>query len=226
MLVKSHMTRDPVAASPDHTLATALRLTREHRVRHLPVVAGGKLVGILSDRDIRLALPSPLAVDAVERQDFLERTAVAEVMTREVITVGDCDTVEDAAKTLYRHRIGAVPVVDARDRLLGILTETDVLHAFVEILGGSEPSTRLEVELPDRPGELARAVGILGAELRLNITSVLVPPARARGARTAILHVATIDPREAISALEGAGYRVGWPSLETDPRRPAEVSRG
>ena len=223
MLVKNHMSRDPVAASPDHTLATALRLTRENRIRHLPVVSGGKLVGIISDRDIRLALPSPLSADALERQEFLDRTAVAEVMTREVITVGAADTVEDAAKTLYRHRIGAVPVVDAHDRLLGILTETDILHAFVEILGGSGPSTRLEVELPDRPGELARAVGILGEELRLNITSVLVPPVRSRGARTAILHVATIDPREAIAALEGAGYRVGWPSLEADLRRPVEV---
>jgi acetoin utilization protein AcuB len=223
MLVKNHMTRDPVAASPDHTLATALRLTREHRVRHLPVVAGGKLVGIISDRDIRLAMPSPIAVDEGDRQDFLDRTSVAQVMTREVISAGAADTVEDAAKTLYRHRIGAVPVVDADDRLLGILTETDVLHAFVEILGGSEPSTRLEVELRDRPGELARAVGILGETLRLNITSVLVPPTRERGSRTAILHVATIDPREAIAALEEAGYRVGWPSLEADLRGAVEV---
>jgi acetoin utilization protein AcuB len=223
MLVKNHMTRDPVAASPDQTLGTALRLTRAHHVRHLPVVAGGKLVGIISDRDIRLAMPSPITVDEVDRQEFLERTAVAQVMTREVISVGAADTVEDAAKTLYRHRIGAVPVVDAHDRLLGILTETDILHAFVEILGGSEPSTRLEVELRDRPGELARAVRILGEDLRLNITSVLVPPARGPGSRTAILHVATIDPREAIAALEGAGYQVGWPSLEADLRRPVEA---
>jgi acetoin utilization protein AcuB len=223
MLVNSRMTREPVAASPDHTLARALRITRENRVRHLPVVAGGELVGILSDRDIRLASPSPYAADDVDRTEFLERTSVAEVMTREVITIGAADTVEDAAKALVRHRIGALPVVDAGNHLVGILTETDILHAFVEMLGGSGASTRLEVELPDRPGELARAVRILGEELRLNITSVLVPPGRPQTPRCAIVHVATIDPREAIAALEGAGYRVGWPSLEADLRRPLEA---
>ncbi|MDB4948989.1 MAG: acetoin utilization protein AcuB [Gemmatimonadetes bacterium] len=222
MLVKNRMTRDPVAVSPDHTLAAAQQLTQEHRIRHLPVVSGGELVGILSDRDIRSASPSTVATDEPGRAEFLGRTSVAEVMTREVISAGATDTVEDAARVLCRHRIGALPVVDAANRLLGILTETDVLHAFVEMLGASNASTRLEVELRDRPGELARAVRIVGEDLRLNIGSVLVPPMRERGNKTAILHVATIDPREAIAALEAAGYRVGWPSLEADLRRPAE----
>jgi acetoin utilization protein AcuB len=250
MLVKNRMTRDPVAVSPDHTLAFALKLAREQRVRHLPVVAGGELVGIVSDRDMRLATPSPYTADDVDRLEFLERTPVAEVMTREVVSVGAADTVEDAARALVRHRIGALPVVDAhnrllgiltetgalvrhligalpvvdaQNRLLGILTETDILHAFVQMLGGSGPSTRLEVELADRPGELARAVHVLGEELHLNIGSLVVPPGPGRAARTAIIHVATIDPREAISALEAAGFRVGWPSLEADLRRPVEV---
>jgi acetoin utilization protein AcuB len=223
MLVKNRMTRDPVAVSPDHTLAAALRLAREHRVRHLPVVAGGELVGIVSDRDVRLATPSPYAEGEPDRAEFLERTPVAQVMTREVISIGAADTVEDAARALVRHRIGALPVVDAGNRLLGILTETDILHAFVQMLGASGASTRLEVELPDRPGELARAVHLVGGELKLNITSLLVPPGRDGAPRAAILHVATIDPREAIAALEGAGFRVGWPSLEADLRRPVEV---
>jgi len=147
MLVNSRMTREPVSVSPDHTLARALRTAREHRVRHLPVIAGGELVGILSDRDIRLATPSPYTADGMDRDDFLDRTSVAEVMTREVITVGAADTVEDAAKALVRHRIGALPVVDAGNHLLGILTETDILHAFVEMLGGSGASTRLEARV-------------------------------------------------------------------------------
>lgn len=221
MLVSQRMTRDPVAVSPVQSLADALRLTREHRIRHLPVVQDGEVVGIVSDRDIRLAMPSPLTVADEDRAAFLERTPVSAIMTREVISAGPLDTVEDAAKLFRRHRVGSLPVVDAAGGLLGILTETDILHVFAALLDGGQPSSRLEIVLPDRPGELARAVGILG-ERRLNLSSVLVPPGRGRGRITAIVHVNTIDPREAIGALEAAGFEVGWPSLEADLRRGME----
>ncbi|HEU0013355.1 MAG TPA: CBS and ACT domain-containing protein [Longimicrobium sp.] len=218
MLVSTRMTRNPVSASPDLPLAEALRLAREHRVRHLPVVAGGEVVGIVSDRDLRLALPSPLSTGGGDAAE-VERAPVSRVMTREVVTIGPYDAVEDAAKLMHRHRIGALPVVDARGALLGMLSESDVLAAFAEMLGPPGASSRLEIELPDRPGELARAMGIIGADLGLNVCSLLVPPGRGR--RVVIVHVATIDPREVIGALEAAGYRVGWPSLEMDLRTGA-----
>lgn len=220
MLASKRMTRNPVSASPDLPLAEALRLAREHRIRHLPVVSGGEVVGIVSDRDLRLALPSPLAPSGDDTA-AVERTPIERVMTREVVTIGPYDSVEDAAKLMHRHRIGALPVVDAHGALLGMLSESDVLAAFAEMLGPPGASSRLELALPDRPGELARAMGILGADLGLNVCSLLVPPGRAGGERIVIVHVATIDPREAVAALEGAGYRVGWPSLEMDLRRGA-----
>jgi len=218
MLVKNRMSADPVAVTPDTTLADASGLAREHRVRHLPVVEDGALVGIVSDRDLRTALPSPLEPHDPARADAVRRTPVREAMTRDVVTVGPYDTVEDAARFLCRHRIGALPVVDAHGRLLGMITETDVLSAFAEVLGSGGASSRLEVSLPDRPGELARLLGTL-AGLGLNITSLMVLPKGEGGRKTAIVHVATIDPREAIAALEGAGATVGWPSLEADLRR-------
>ncbi len=212
------MTRDPFTVGPDDTLSHALRLTREHRIRHLPVTDGeGVLVGIVSDRDVRLAMPSPLTVADPERVAFLDRTPVSAIMTREVVTVSPGDPIEDAAKTLCRHRIGAVPVTDTAGRLEGILSETDLLGAMVQILGGTEPASRLEVALADRPGELARAVAIL-AEHSVNIVSLLVSPVRVDGDKTVIFHVGTIDPREPLHALEAAGFRVGWPSLEEDVR--------
>lgn len=223
MLVKHRMSTDTVSVSPDDSLATALRLTREHRIRHLPVVDDGVLVGILSDRDIRLAMPSPIEVADAERAAMLERTPIAGVMTAEVVTAGELDTVEDAAKSLCRFRIGALPVVDAHGRLRGMITETDVLQAFAEVLSAGGASSRLEVSLPDRPGELARALRIIGEELRLNITSLMVLPVAQAGRKTVIVHVATIDPREAIAALERAGAVVGWPSLEADLRKGMEA---
>lgn len=218
MLVNKRMTRAPLVVSPGQSLADALRLTRERRIRHLPVVEDGELVGMVSDRDVRLAMPSPLTEADAERVAFLDRTPVSAVMKREVVTVGPYDTVEDAAKEMRRRRIGAIPVVDAHGRLLGILSESDVLDAFVEILGPAGASSRLELGMDDRPGELARAMRIIGEERGVNVCSMMIPPGSEGGRRIAILHVATIDPRDTIAALEAAGFAVGWPSLEADLR--------
>jgi acetoin utilization protein AcuB len=214
------MRREVVTVTPDDTLATALKLTRQHRIRHLPVVlASGELAGILSDRDIRLAMPSPLTTPDAERAEYLERTAIAGIMTRKVISIGPDETVEDAAKLIVNHRIGSLPVVGSDDRVQGMLTETDVLHAFVRLLGVAEPSSTIEVRLQDRPGELGRALMIISETTGLNIVSLIVPSVRHEERKTAVIHLATIDPREAIESLESAGYEVGWPSLERDLRK-------
>jgi acetoin utilization protein AcuB len=219
MLVKKRMTHDPVVVSPRHSLADALRLTRERRIRHLPVVDEGVLVGIVSDRDVRTALPSPITEPDAERVAFLDRTPVSAVMRTSVDSIGPLDTVEDAAKLMRRRRIGALPVVDAHGAVLGILSESDVLDAFVEILGPANASSRLEIALADRAGELARAMRVIGEELHVNICSLMVPPGTPGEGRVAIVHVNTIDPRETIAALEAAGFEVGWPSLESDLRQ-------
>lgn len=218
MLVNKRMTRDPLTVAPGEPLAAALRLTREKRIRHLPVVENGELVGMVSDRDVRLAMPSPLTEPDDQRLAFLERTPVSAVMKRDPVTIGPYDSVEDAAKEMRRRRIGAIPVVDAAGRLLGILSESDVLDAFVEILGPAGASSRLEVGMDDRPGELARAMRVIGEERGVNVCSLMIPPGEPGGRRVAILNVATIDPRDTIAALEAAGFEVGWPSLEADLR--------
>ena len=97
MLVKKRMTRDTVTVSPAHSLADALRLTRARRIRHLPVVQDGEVVGIVSDRDVRLAMPSPLTESDERRVAFLEGTPISAVMRTDVATIGPNDTVEDAA---------------------------------------------------------------------------------------------------------------------------------
>jgi acetoin utilization protein AcuB len=214
MLVTKRMTLDPVSIAPDAPLREALRLTREHRIRHLPVVSGGDLVGIVSDRDLRLALPSSVEDADAAGTARVEESPVSGVMTANVITVGPGDTLEDAAVRMRRHRVGALPVVDAAGALLGIVTESDVIAAFVEVFTASGPSSRLEIALTDRAGELSRAVRVIGEELRLNINSIMVNrPDRPGGERTAVVHVATIDPREAIAALRRIGCTVGWPTL-------------
>ena len=219
MLVQNRMTRDPVRVAADASIADALRLVRQHRVRHLPVLEDGTLVGIVSDRDLRLAMPSPLGMETPEFVALVEGTRVDAIMARDVITTGPTDTLEDAAVRMTRSRVGALPVVDAEGALVGLISETDVLRAFVEVFTASGPASRLEVALDDRPGELARAVRVIGEECRLNIASIMVGRASPGARRTAVVHVATIDPREVIATLERNGIEVGWPSLEADLRR-------
>jgi acetoin utilization protein AcuB len=117
----------------------ARQLMAKERIRHLLVMDGGLLAGILTDRDIRLNLPSQATTLSVwEINYLLTELTVGKVMTRSVLTVGPDRSVRDAALLMLEHTIGALPVVDA-GRVVGIVTETDMLRAFVKAAGGSTP---------------------------------------------------------------------------------------
>jgi acetoin utilization protein AcuB len=217
MLVRSRMTPNVHTVSPDTTLAEALGLSRTHRIRHLPVLDdNGRLVGIVTDRDLRLAMPPIWADEHDELTQALHTRRVGELMITAIITVQPDTPVDDAAKLLYTHHIGCLPVLED-DRLIGILTETDLLRAFAELLGGRAMSKRVEVQMPNRPGELARVVRLIGIEKRINITGMVVPPLKGDDDCVAIMHLQVDDASEIAHALRKVGYRVGTPSLETDP---------
>jgi acetoin utilization protein AcuB len=130
---------------------------------------------------------------------------VAEILTQPVITVLPVIPVEEAARIMLAEKISALPVT-VEDRLIGLLTETDVVDLFVRALGAGEPSSRLDVTLDEKPGalgEAVRAVEAAGAD----VTSVVSLRSR-RGRREAVIRVATIDPRSAIASLEAAGSAV------------------
>ena len=123
MLVKERMSPRFITIGPDASLAEARSLLDQHRIRHLPVVEDGNPVGIITDRDIRSAAPA----------SSLGQVKVGEIMTRNLITVTPGTQVQEAAKLMVTHRIGGLPV--QRDgRLVGIITETDLLNALVEIM--------------------------------------------------------------------------------------------
>jgi acetoin utilization protein AcuB len=122
---------------------------------------------------------------------------------------------EDAANLLYTHHIGCVPVLED-DRLVGILTETDLLRAFAELFGSRTPK-RLEVQMPNRPGELARVVRLIGIEKKINIAGMVVPPLQCGEDCVAIMQLQVDEPSAIVHALRKVGYRVGTPSLENDP---------
>jgi len=193
MLVGDVMQTRVVTVAPFTTVPEALGLAQRRGIRHLPVVDGG-LVGIVSDRDLKRALG---AGGAEERR-------VDQIMTRAVVTVTPGAPVEEAARVMLEERISALPVVDG-GRLVGIVTETDVVELFVRAMGAAQPSSRLDVVLGERPGALAEAVqAVEGADATVCSIVTLV-----RGSlREAIIRVATINPGPAVSALEARGFTV------------------
>ena len=131
MDVRKHMTTPPIAITGDTDFKTALGLMEKHRIRRLPVVdVDGVIAGIVVERDLLIAadryLNSPVDV--------------ARIMTREVVTVRAATPVVDAAMVMTERKIGGLPVVDTSGKLLGIITETDLLHALVALLRRSQPS--------------------------------------------------------------------------------------
>jgi acetoin utilization protein AcuB len=127
------MTQAPLTISPETSVQAAYRLIQEQRLHHLPVCEDGRLVGLVSERDLRLVVPSPATSLAVhEVHSLLERLTVAEIMTRFPVTIGPNHALTEAASRMLTHHVQALPVTDNR-RLVGILTRTHLLYAFIRL---------------------------------------------------------------------------------------------
>lgn len=215
MFVARRMHRNVVTVSPAESILEARRRMRGNNIHQLPVTSGdGKLVGILSDRDIREAmLPIGLLPGSTvkEMEDILSSTPVEKVMTRKVVTATLADSLEDAVVLLHDFRVNALPVVDDKGRVVGIITRTDVLKAFVETLGVGEISSRIEVVVPDLPGALAQIVTIIKT-FRVNITSVLTTGHAEGGKRAIFFRLGTLNVVPIKNAIREAGFEILDPS--------------
>ena len=169
MLVHERMGKHPLTVKPDAPVDATLKRMKEEWIRRFPVVGDeGELVGIVSQTDLLYAAPSPSTSLSVYEMHYLySRIEVSQVMTEEVVTVEHDDPIEEAARLMIDHRIGGLPVM--RDgQLVGIITETDIFKAFMEMLGARDQGVRLTVLCPDRRGELAalaNAVAELGGDI-------------------------------------------------------------
>lgn len=127
------MTRDVVTLSPDQMLSDVVDLMRRRKIRHLPVMEDSKVVGIVTDRDVKRALPSVFSGNQDEYEQVLNSTRVEQVMTRDPFTVAPADPIKDVVKVMVDRKFGAIPVVD-RGKLVGIVTDIDLLRAYYNSL--------------------------------------------------------------------------------------------
>jgi len=156
MFVGERMSRPVIAVSPDDPINEVLAMFRNEHIRRAPVMKEGKLVGIVSERDLLNASPSSATTLSVWELNYLiSKVTIKNVMTKKVITV-DADTpIEEAAKIMADKKIGGLPVVSA-GKVVGIITETDLFKILLELMGARQKAIRVTVTVPDRPGELAK----------------------------------------------------------------------
>ena len=172
MLVRERMSKQPVTITADVPITEALRIMRENQVRRLPVLdSEGALIGIVSEKDLLYASPSPAtSLSIYEMHYMLSRLKVTELMTPDPVTITPDTLLEEAALIMADNKIGGLPVME-NGRLVGIITETDIFKVFLELLGAREKGLRLTLRIPERMGEMARITTAI-AELGGNIMAL------------------------------------------------------
>jgi acetoin utilization protein AcuB len=156
MFVAKRMTSNPTTITPHTTVADAFEIMRNNRFRRLPVVDGnGKLLGIVTDRDLREVSPSPATTLSIfELNYLLAKMLVKDIMKTKVITILDDATIEEAALMMYNHKIGGLVVVNGSNQVVGIITETDIFKCFVDVMGLTEGKKRITLDVTDNVGVL------------------------------------------------------------------------
>lgn len=196
MKIKSLMVPDPITITEDASIEEAIDLMKTNSIRHLPVVSGGNMLeGFVTLADLKTGLiPSMLA-----------GLCLSDLMIREPITVEPDSDIEIAAQLIYKYKIGGIPVVK-RGKLVGIITETDMLRAFIDMMGILSASSRIDVVIGTEPGSLNKAMLVVqknGGE----IMSVGITGQRGRK-RTYHFRLYPCKTARIKDALEKAGYKV------------------
>jgi len=210
MIIEQIMEKNVLSLTPEDSISTALNILKQNKIRHIPITTKNRiLVGIVSDRDIRDAMPSSLLSEPYESSIFQKQ--LKDIMKTEVITVHPLNFVEEAAAIFYEKKIGCLPVIK-HGKLVGIITESDVLYTFVQLTGVHQPSSRIEVRVPNKAGMLSEVSAIFHKK-SVNISSVLVYPDKDEQYKILVYRVQTMNPMGVVKELQENGYTVLWPNI-------------
>ncbi|MGY4796916.1 acetoin utilization AcuB family protein [Lysinibacillus sp. FSL K6-0057] len=210
MIVEEIMNDEPYTLAPTNTVHEALKLMREKKVRHLPVVDDERhVLGVITERDIKEVLPSSLQD---EPNSPVFNAKVEEIMVKDPLIGHPLDFVEEVALTFYESKVGCLPIVSG-GKLVGIVTTTDLLYTYIELTGATEPGSKIEIRVSDTPGVLFEITKIFHQH-HANVQSVLVYP-DSENTQNKILsvRVKTLNPLAMIEDLRKEGFDVLWPNL-------------
>ena len=210
MILEEIMAKNVKTLSKDDTIQSAFQLMCDHHIRHLPITdEDNRLTGLVTNQDIRDATPSIFRSDF--HQEDLQKP-LSTIMKTDVITGHPLDFVEDTAALFYENKIGCLPILK-EDKLVGIVTETDVLHTFVKLTGADQPGSFIQVKVLNKTGILSEIAGVF-KDKKVNIQSVLVyPDSNDERYRVLVIRVQTMNPMKVVASLKEAGYEVIWPNM-------------
>ncbi|GGG30053.1 acetoin utilization protein AcuB [Lysinibacillus alkalisoli] len=210
MLVEQIMNNKPYTLEAHHTIRDAMRLMREKKIRHIPIVTPNReVIGVVTQRDLKEAMPSSL--ESAERDRLFDVT-VDQFMIKSPIMAHPLDTVEDLALIFYDAKVGCLPII-SNNELVGIVTTTDMLYTYVELTGAHKPGSKLEIRVEDTPGVLAHITKIM-ADHKTNVQSVLVyPDDKSTTHRVLSIRIQTVNPIELIEDLIKHGFDVLGPAF-------------
>jgi acetoin utilization protein AcuB len=233
MFVSRSMTRKVITVNPDTTIFEAQDLMAKHSIRHLPVVDGtNRLIGIVTDRDLRSALPYRVfreGISPADKEGF-QNLKVNDIMTRTVISIPPSYTIQDALLVVQNSKVGALPVVDDEGYLRGILSVRDLLRAFINVLGIGQPGTLLCILVEEKVGQLKKIVDAI-TEMGVSFGSVLVARYWDEKKRAVFPYLLTQNVAQVKKKLTAMGYELvdpmQWyidqlPDTEPPPDQPAE----
>lgn len=205
MLVETIMTSPVFTLRPDNTIEDAMDMMSKRSLTHIPIVSEEeKLTGIISDRDIKLTLPSVLSN---EDPEFNLKVPISRIMRKRVSFCHPLDFVEEIALDFYHYSIGAMPVV-SKNKIVGIITQKDMLNTFLELTGITEPGSIIEVNIEDRTGVIYD-IGKVFKDLNIRIISVSVYRNKEmKGYKTIVLRIQAMNPVKAIEKLKEKGFTV------------------
>ena len=162
MLVKNWMSKNIITVDENDSMQDAMKLLKEHDIRMLPVMKKGKLVGIVTDRDLKRASASDATtLEIHELLYLLTRIKVKNIMTKEVITVPPDFTVEETALVLQENKISGAPVVDSRGKVVGTITQTDLFRVLISLTGVAKGGIQFGLQIEDRPGSIKEVADVI-----------------------------------------------------------------
>jgi len=185
MYVKDHMTKDPVCIPPDTSVSKALELMQQGKFHRIPVTnKDGKLLGLITEGVVTDSSGSnQTSLSIYELNYLLSRTKVEEIMIKDVVSIDPDSFVEQAAELMLQHEINVLPVLDADQKVIGIITEKDIFQTFVDLLGLEHQGTKFVFNMEDKPGSLVKAMKLL-AENDANVEAAGVYRTSERGTET------------------------------------------
>lgn len=205
MYVKNRMTKNPYTITADAPITDAVAILREKNLKRLPVVDKEKVVGILTQSDIQKVSPTKAtSLSIFEINYLLSKLKVKDAMTKKAITIDADSLLEEAAVIMRENRIGTLPVVEDK-KLVGIITESDIFDAFIELLGFKDSGSRITVEAKDVPGAMADIADIFKL-YDVNITHIAV--FNGDGIRDVVIRSTALDTSEIEKKLNEHGYKV------------------